>query len=80
MKYLQKVLNVICIVAYSDIEGVSVIEVSEKAGLPMSSTHRILNDLVECEALVKNMGAGSTGSAPDCAAGSRDFQEMNLNG
>ena len=55
MKYLEKVFNIIGIVAYSDIEGVSVIEVSEKAGLPMSSTHRILNDLVECEALVKNL-------------------------
>ena len=40
MKYLEKVFNIIGIVAYSDIEGVSVIEVSEKAGLPMSSTHR----------------------------------------
>ncbi len=54
MNYLRKVLNVINVVAQGDITGGSVIEVSEKSGIPMSSSHRILNDLVECDILTKN--------------------------
>lgn len=53
MTYLQKVLRMIEIVANSDSSGTTVQEASGKSGFPMSSSHRILNDLVDCEVLTK---------------------------
>ncbi|RLL84896.1 hypothetical protein Y696_11645 [Mesotoga sp. H07pep.5.4] len=54
MTYLQKVLTMIEIVAYCDSGGITVQQAAGKSGFPMSSSHRILNDLVNCEVLTKS--------------------------
>lgn len=56
MTYLQKALRMIEIVAYFDSGGITVQEASGKSGFPMSSSHRILNDLVNSEVLTKSEG------------------------
>jgi len=54
LTFLQKVLKVVEIVAHGGSDGITVQEISDRAGMPMSSSHRILNDLVECDVLAKD--------------------------
>jgi len=54
MKYLEKVFEILKIVSKGPNEGLSVQEVSNTSGLPMSSTHRLLNDMVSCDIIAKN--------------------------
>ena len=54
MKYLEKVFLVLKKVSDGPNGGMSVLETSEASGLPMSSTHRILNELIECDVILKD--------------------------
>jgi len=53
VNYLQKAFKVISSIARMENGEGTVQAVSEETGFPMSTTHRILNELIECNVLVK---------------------------
>ncbi|HPE69275.1 MAG TPA: IclR family transcriptional regulator [Thermotogota bacterium] len=79
MKYLQKVFSVIEIVAKGAIGGSTVAEVTDASGLPTSSVHRILNELVECDVLLKREGLHRYRMSPRIAPFIQEIaRKMNL--